>query len=318
MSDILNDYESYQREVRRRSSRTVGNYLPAVREFLGVATPTGDVDALRQVDKAAVLAFLRRPGAAGGSPTPPVWNMRLAAVRSLLGYLVDIEVLQVNVALLLDRQRVHSKERVPLSFEELLRLVEAVADHSEPMYRLRNIAITLTLIHTALRVTEVVSLDLRQADFEHYLLLDVRAKGGKLLSVAINDVVADALQQYLVDRPRMHPRPAEQALFLSDRGRRLSVRTVQELVKRFGELAEIRTPVTPHVLRHSSATRLAELGTPLRVVQEICGHASVTTTERYVHVAGAERRRAIDTLATHWKSQAQARAGPKISGGRAS
>lgn len=150
----------------------------------------------------------------------------------------------------------------------------------------------------------------RKRTHDHYLLLDVRAKGGKLLAVAFNDVVAEALEQYLAERPRLHPATDEPALFVSDRGNRLSIRTVQELVKRFGKLATIRTPVTPHVLRHSSATRLAELGTPLRVVQEICGHASVTTTERYVHVNGNERRRAIDALAVRWREQTRVRAGP--------
>ena len=312
MLNVISEFESYQREVWRRSPRTIGNYLPVVRDFIGVVTPTGTQEAFRQVDKSLVRAYLRRPGPSGNPPTAPLWNMRLSAIRSLFSYLVETEIVLVNVALQLDRQKVHSTERIPLSFDELHRLVDSVRQKSESSYRSRNMAIVLTLIHTALRVAEVVSLDIAQVDFDHYALLDVRAKGGKRLSVAINDVVAEALQNYLVDRSQLHPAPGETALFLSDRGTRLSIRTVQEFVKRFGGLADIRTPVTPHVLRHSSATRLAELGTPLRVVQEICGHASVTTTERYVHVNGNERRRAIDALAAHWRKHADARAGPKF------
>ncbi len=312
MDQLITEYQSYQREVRRRSPRTIGNYLPVVREFIGVVAPNGDTDALRRVDKATVREFLRRPTPTGNPAAPPLWNMRLAAVRSLLSYLVETEVLTLNVALKLDRQKVHSHERIPLSFDELLRLVDAAAEHSDPTYLCRNVAILLTLIHTALRVAEVVSLDLRQVDFDHHFLHDVRAKGGKSLAVAINDVVAEAMQNYLADRERLHPAGDELALFVSDRGTRLSIRSVQELVKRFGKLANISVPVTPHVLRHSSATRLAELGTPLRVVQEICGHASVVTTERYVHVNGNERRRAIDALAATWKQRCGAREQPKL------
>ena len=317
MSNILNEYESYQREVRRRSPRTIGNYMPVLREFVVAIAQSGEAAALQRVDKSEVRAFLLQPGPSGNPPSAPLWNMRLAAIRSLFSYLVEMDVVPVNVALRLDRQKVHSKERIPLQFEELLRLVDTTGAHSEAGYRSRNVAIVLILIHTALRVAEVVSLNAQQVDFDHSLLLDVRAKGGKLLPVAINDVVVEALQQYLSDREQLHPALDEPALFLSDRGTRLSIRTVQEFVSRFGRLANVSTPVTPHVLRHSAATRLAEIGTPLRVVQEICGHASVTTTERYVHVNGTERRRAVDALATHWRKHALARAGPKTGKGKA-
>lgn len=318
MFNVINEYESYQRDVLRRSPRTIGNYMPVVHEFVGVVTPTGAAGEFTQVDKAAVREFLRRPRPSGLPPTAALWNMRLAAVRSFLGYLIEMEVVPMNAALKLDRQKVHSKERIPLSFVELVNLVDVVERHSEPVYRARNVALVVMLIHTALRVAEVVSLAVEQVDFDHHLLLDVRAKGGKRLAVVINDVVATALQEYLAVRKRLHPAELERALFVSDRGTRLSIRSVQELVHHFGQLATISTPVTPHVLRHSSATRLAELGTPLRVVQEICGHASVTTTERYVHVAGSERKSAVDKLAAHWRQCAQARAGPACSSGQVS
>ncbi len=308
MSRLIIDFEAYQREVRRHSPRTIRNYMPVVREFFSVHEPcdgTG-VDWLGNIDKNAIRAFVRRPGPSGRPPTPALWNLRLSAMRSFFDYLLEIETVSVNVVLRLDRQRVRSKERIPLSFGELVRLVDATRRHSEPVYRARNIAILLTLIHTALRVAEVVSLNVAQVDFEHHALANVRAKGGKSLAVAFSGVVADALRGCLAERSRLEPDAGQDALFVSDRGSRLSVRSVQEMVKRFARLADIQTPVTPHVLRHSAATQLAELGTPLRVIQEICGHASVTTTERYVHVNGAERRRAIDALAARWRAAADA------------
>ena len=312
MFPLINDFEAYQRDVRRHSPRTIRNYMPVVREFFSVFAPHdgAGADWVVRVDKSAIREFIRRPGPSGRPPTAALWNLRLSAMRSFFDYLLETEAVSANVALRLDRQRVRSKERIPLSFGELVRLVDATSRHSEPVYRGRNIAILLTLIHTALRVAEVVSLNVAQVDFEHQALADVRAKGGKSLAVAFNGVVADALRVCLADRARLEPADGQVALFVSDRGRRLSIRSVQEMVKRFGRLADIQTPVTPHVLRHSAATQLAALGTPLRVIQEICGHASVTTTERYVHVNGVERRRAIDALAARWRAVADAPDGP--------
>jgi site-specific recombinase XerD len=199
------------------------------------------------------------------------------------------------------------KEPVPLSFDEMIRLVEAVEDNCASVYKHRNVAILQILFHCALRVTEVVSLDLSQLDFDNYLFLNVRRKGGKELAAAFNDVVAESIEKYLAVRDEFAPEGGDQALFLSDRKRRLSVRAVQEMVRRYAELAGISRRVSPHLLRHSSATQLVEVGTPLRVVQEICGHASVSTTQRYVHVNNGQRRRAVDALGERWKSESRSR-----------
>lgn len=307
-SNFLKEYAAYQREVLARRPRTVANYLPEVADFLRFLKCTDQAtssvaERLRDVDTMTLLAFLRRPTAAQKTVGAVTWNMRLAAVRSLYAYLCRIEALQANPALKIDRQRTFERPTVPLSLAELIVLVDSARTNSAALYAARNVAIVQVLIHTALRVNELVSLNLDSVDFDHYLLLDVRRKGGKTLASSINDVVVEALQACLAAREGMHPSEAEPALFLSDRGTRLSVRSMQELVKQHGKLAGIRQKVSPHLLRHSSATQLASLGTPLRVVQDICGHASVTTTQRYVHADGEDRKRAVDALSSAWKAQ---------------
>ena len=213
----------------------------------------------------------------------------------------------MNPALKIERQRVFPKEPVPLSFDEMLRLVEAVEGHCSSVYKHRNVAILQVLFHCALRVAEVVSLDLLQLDFDNYVFLDVRRKGGKILAAAFNDVVAEALENYLKVRGEHLPEEDEPALFLSDRKKRLSTRAVQAMVKKYADLAGISRTVSPHLLRHSSATQLMEVGTPLRVVQEICGHSSVETTQRYVHVNNGQRKRAVNALGQEWREQSQRR-----------
>jgi site-specific recombinase XerD len=305
--NLLEEYERYQREVRRRRPRTLKSYLAELRPFLQwLARSPGElaIEAVARSDKASVLEFLRRPASRGAAPGPAQWNNRVAALRSLFDYLCRIEVLTVNPALKIDRQRVFEKQTMPLSLNELVRLVDSLHLNSSPALRARNVALAQVMIHCALRVAEVVSLDVKQIDLEHYYLLDVRTKGGKSLAAALNDVAAEALGSCLEDRGVLDKDGGRTALFLSERGSRLSVRAVQELVRQHGLLAGISQPVTPHLLRHSSATQLHELGVALRVVQEHCGHASVTTTQRYVHVAREERRSAVDKLSSAWKRQA--------------
>lgn len=302
---FLCEYESFQREVLARRPRTVENYVPEVADFLRFlksvsATPAEVAATLKLLDQATLLAFLRRPTAAQKTPGAVTWNMRLAAVRSLYAYLCRIDLLQVNPALRVDRQRTFERPTVPLDLTDLIALVESARSNSGALLAARNVALFQSLIHTALRVHEIVALNIEQVDMEHYRLLDVRRKGGRSLASTFNDVVAEGLQDYMATRPTA---AASAPLFVTERGSRLSVRTVQELVKRHAQLAGIKQKVSPHLLRHSSATAFAALGTTLAVVQDICGHASVTTTQRYVHSNGEDRKRAAEALAAAWKDQ---------------
>ncbi len=300
-SDLCRDFQRHLVEVRHFSPRTVAAYTTLAAALLCHA---GDASALAELDRKGVVTFLRLDR---GRPTSKVgWNLRLSGVRAVFRWLVEEGMLTRNPTDGIERQTVVQAEPQPLSLAEMIRLVTAVEEHSRPAYRHRNIAIIETFLHTALRVAEVVSLDLSQVDLAEHLLRGVRRKRDKIFAAVCNDVVAVALADYLAARPRLARSAAEPALFLSDRGGRLSVRSVQQMVARYAKIAGIRRPVTPHLLRHSSATQLASLGTPLRVVQEICGHSSVTTTQRYVHVGERDRFDAADRLA---KAFREARAG---------
>lgn len=308
MKQQLEDFETHLREERFRSPRTVRGYLQVVNSFVAFLAQSREekgVD-LENVEEQELTGFLRATSRKA-EPSRATWNNRLSALRAFYGFLKRRGRIAMNPALKIERQRVISKEPVPLSFDEMLRLVEAVDEHCAPVYKHRNIAILQVLFHCALRVAEIVSLDLSQLDFDNYIFLDVRRKGGKLLAAAFNDIVAEALQNYLKVRENHLPKGDESALFLSDRKQRISVRAVQEMVKKYAGLAGISRSVSPHLLRHSSATQFMEVGTPLRVVQEICGHASVITTQRYVHVNNGQRRLAVNALGQRWKEQTQRR-----------
>ena len=302
MDLLVERFDRYLRHERMRSPRTVARYVGVVSEFEDFVAGRfgGEVAAWAAVDASTLSVFIRR-NMETAKPSRTSWNGRLAALRSFYEFLVRNEVVAMNPALEVERQKEHPREPVPLSLDEMLRLVEAIEWHAEPAYRARNVALVHVLYHCALRVAEVVSLDVSQVDFDNRLFLDVRRKGDRQLSAAFNDVVAESLEAYLIERRKIRVPAMEPALFLSDRRQRISVRTVQETVRRYGELAGLSRSISPHLLRHSSATQLVDLGTPLRVVQEICGHASIATTQRYVHVNGGQRRRAVDELGLEWR-----------------
>ena len=298
MPELLDAFARHLRVERGRSPKTIARYRQTLQRF--VAYVADEHLALEAVTRAQLAEFAGR-NVDGKEPSRSTWNSRVAALRALYAYLYREEIVETNPALRVERQRQRAPERVPLSFEEALAVVDAIQSQSGDTYRSRNIAIFQLLVHCALRVSEVVSLNLAQVDFDNRVLLGVRTKGDKSLSVYFSDLVSESLERYIRHRPGLNPSASEHALFLSDRGTRMSVRSVQEMVKRYGRRAGISRPVTPHLLRHSSVTQLAELGTPLPVIQSICGHESIRTTQRYVHMTGEHRKTAVDALDAEWR-----------------
>jgi len=306
MAKLIVAFADYLREERMRCASTIKRYRTVLDEFAAflMSTPNGDELTIERVDKGHLTEFLRRQSRATPSPSKALWNLRLAALRAFYSYLFREELIEVNPALKIDRIKTRPKEPVPLSLDEYLALVGAM-DGSPQRHRARNKAIVHVFYHSALRVAELSSLNLDQVDFENYKLVNVRTKGGKWLSADINDLVVDALERYLPDRAMLARSAAEPALFISKRGTRLSVRTIQDLIKKYGEQAGISRPVTPHLLRHSNATELADMGVELDTIRDICNHASVKTTERYVHARAGARSRAIAALGAQTQKRAQ-------------
>jgi site-specific recombinase XerD len=298
MPELVAGFVHHLRVERGRSLNTVKRYQRTLEDFAEFVT---DLDlALDHVSRDQIVAFAGR-SVRGREPSHATWNARVAALRAFYGYLYRRDIVNSNPSLRVDRHRERAAERLPLSFDEALGVVDVIAKQSSDAYRSRNVAIFQLFVHSALRVAEVVSLNVGQVDFDNRVLLGVRAKGEKYLSVYFSDLVSEALERYLRHRSLLHPKASEQALFLSDRGTRMSVRSVQEMVRRYGRLAGISRPVTPHLLRHSSVSQLAEIGTPITVIQDICGHESIRTTQRYVHLGGEHRRSAVDALDKEWR-----------------
>ena len=231
--------------------------------------------ALDDVDARVLSDWVGDLGSGRGRLAAASISRRLAAVRSCLRYTFGpARVPEASLAP--SRARRLPDAPKPAEIESLLEL----ADGESPL-ALRNRALLELLYSAGLRSQEAVSLDLLDVDFEREVV-HVRGKGGKERVLPLGEEAALHLARYLREgRPEL-ARGANDAVFLSARGRRLDTSTVRRLLRH------------PHRLRHAFATHLLEGGADLRVIQELLGHASLSTTQIYSHVDARRLRRVYD------------------------
>jgi integrase/recombinase XerC len=210
-------------------------------------------------------------------------------VRAFFAWLEREGHTRDNPSALLKSPKLRKKLPKFLSADQAGEVMEAPlsAGGSEPE-RLRDAALLEMLYGSGLRVSELVGLDLDHLALEREEVR-VLGKGKKERVVPIGSKARAALGAYLERRPELcHPRTRRQdarSLFLGRRGTRLGVRRIQALVQRYGALGAGRGDLHPHALRHSCATHLLEGGADLRAIQELLGHTSLSTTQRYTHVS---------------------------------
>ena len=213
---------------------------------------------------------------------------KLSALRSFFKYLTGRKILKNDPLFGISGPKSDKSMPVFLTVDEVFSLIEAPGRNDR--FMLRDVAMLELLYSTGMRVAELVSRDIKNLDFESEMLR-VTGKGNKERLVPVGRPAAHAVrlwleqrEQLMVDRARRGHEVEKNALFLNGRGGRLTTRSVERIVKAYGERAGIPQIVTPHALRHSYATHLLEMGADLRSVQELLGHASLLTTQRYTHL----------------------------------
>ena len=213
---------------------------------------------------------------------------KLAAARGFHGHLVATGAAEANPADLLPATKTASKLPRILARDEVVGLLERIPARS-PL-ELRDRALFELAYSSGLRAEEIVSLDLDGLDFESELAR-VTGKGSKTRLVPIGEPAQAALRRYLdVGRHALGPAHDEPALFISRRGRRLSSSDVRRRLNKWVREAAVAGRISPHTLRHSFATHLLEGGADLRSIQELLGHASVSTTQIYTRVEPSRLR----------------------------
>jgi len=298
MDQAIADFTTHLRD-RNRSPITVTRYTDLLRRFARFVCAELHLETVTpsQIDRALVVLFVREGGVNGARASAATRNSRLAAIRGVFRYLVaEDRIVRDPTA------SIHSAtlpERAPtfLTADEFAWLCRAVEGSASDFYLRRDLSILVTLWNTGLRLAELLSLDLPVVDFDNEVFRAVRRKGGKILPVHFNVDVTIALRRWLWQRREFPNAASNPALFLSDRGRRLSSRAVEDLVGKYAKLAGIGKHITPHVLRHSTATALIRAGNGIEVVADVLGHSSLDTTRGYVHLVGEQVHAAVASLA---------------------
>jgi integrase/recombinase XerC len=213
---------------------------------------------------------------------------RVGAIHTFYRWAAANGHVRADPAALLGRPKVASRLPTVLRVPEAAALVEAPEaasdDELDRAIALRDRAILELLYGSGLRVSEVAGLDLHSVDLERGRVL-VFGKGSKERELPLSDPARDALRAWIgLGRPMMLPEGSSTALFLNRRKGVLGGRDIRRLVGRYGDVMLTGRRVTPHTLRHTFATHLLEGGADIRAVQELLGHASVATTQRYTHV----------------------------------
>jgi site-specific recombinase XerD len=275
---------AYDRDLRGRGAaeRTRRAYAVDLGQFVEWAGERSPAD-VRHRDVRRYAAGLSAEDAA-----PATVARKLASVRGLYDFLVRTERLGQNPADLVSSPKREEKLPRVLSAEQLRGLLERIPA-STPLQR-RDRAMLELAYSCGLRCEEIVNLDLGAFDFETEQLR-VLGKGSKERLLPVGEPAQKALRRYLErGRRGLASDPREQALFLSKSGRRLSNSDVTRRLGLWVREAALDAGVSPHALRHSFATHLLEGGADLRTIQELLGHASISTTQVYTRVDAARLR----------------------------
>ena len=322
MTEHLKAFLQFLRLNRNRSVHTVRAYESDLSQFLGHAAAGAGVRraalTASHLDRSALRSFLGHLHEVGQSRATAA--RKLAAARTFLRYLQREGVIDSDPGALIATPKREVRMPAHLSETEMDALVSAPSGDG-PLGR-RDRAILELFYASGLRLSELVGLDLDDVNVSARMVR-VLGKGGKPRLVPFNSSTATAIRACLRDRERLvsrsvsetsehaPSRPApparkerdsfrRQPLFLNYRGTRLTVRSVDRLVRKYVAATSTRIGISPHALRHSFATHLLQRGADLRSIQEMLGHARLSTTQRYTHVNAAQ------LLAVYQKSHPRA------------
>ncbi len=283
MPDLSDHIHAFLADLKRAnaSEHTIRNYESDLAQFLAYLTPPqGTPQPIDQIDTLVIREWL---GALYAQNLTAVSIRRkLAAVRSLFRYLIKRGVVTINIPRLVRTPKAPKTIPAVMTAEQTNRLIDRVgAEEIERPFPERDLAIFEMLYGCGLRISELCGLNLEDFDStEHWIR--VRGKGKKERQVPYGTKAQTALDRYLAIRT---PKAGEQAVFLNRWGTRLTPRGARGIVKFYATYLTGDSSLHPHSLRHAYATHLLSDGADLRSIQELLGHARLSTTQRYTQVS---------------------------------
>jgi len=231
--------------------------------------------------------------------SPATRNRKLYSLRSFFKFLVREKKLEKNPAETVQASKTETRaEPIYMKTNEARKYIRTI-ENSESRYKIRDLAIAKLFLYAGLRISELVNLNLENLDFDEESL-KFYGKGNKERYVPLHNDVMEAILDYLPLREEIEVKEEadENAIFLSGHGRRISPRTVQIFVKKYAKEAGLRqaSKITPHKLRHTFATSLYHQTKDIKVLQDLLGHANISTTQIYTHTDAEQKKKAIDEL----------------------
>jgi tyrosine recombinase XerC len=292
MSEALDRFINYLTVERNASPYTVRNYRADLLDYFNFLGEK-NIDSLDEVDKNTMRDYMSQLMEYGFARSSIA--RKLSAVRSLYRYLQREDLIAASPVASISSPKLDRRLPTFLGREEAASLVEA-PDTTNPSGT-RDHALLELLYASGLRVSELANLDMEQLDLEAKEIR-VWGKGSKERITLIGDPAARALKAYLeCGRPQLVKSDRIDAVFLNLKGGRLTVRSIQSIVRKYGANTSVDKKVHPHMVRHTFATHLLDGGADLRVVQELLGHASLSSTQIYTHVSKTQAKKVY--LAAH-------------------
>ena len=282
LSSYMKPFADWLTVEKGYSQHTVSNYCRDIRHFSDYVEGMCQVEDINHKIIKSYICHLNKIN------RPASVVRKLSAMQTFFSLLLQKHIINKNPLVGVVRPKQGHYIPVFLTVDEVFRLMDA--PNASDTYAARDRAILEILYSTGMRVSEMSSLDLNSLDFETEMV-KVSGKGNKERLTPIGTPALDAIRKYLPQRELLLRKRQDRGrqtdgkpLFVNGRGSRLTMRSVERLVKLYAQRAGIISRVTPHSLRHSYATHLLEMGADLRMVQELLGHASLSTTQKYTHL----------------------------------
>lgn len=278
MTDYIADYRTWLQEEKHASDNTLSSYLRDIKQFKTWLLGAGSPD-LRRVKKDTINEYMLYLSGAGKSPA--TITRCTASLKSFYAYMLGRGAVKTNPAKNVAALKVERKCPEILTSKEVELFLEQPKCVDEKGYR--DHAMLELLYATGIRVSELIGLDVGDVNLAGGFIR-CRSKTRERI-IPLYRTAIKALRDYITDiRPRIISGPDEQALFVNMNGGRMSRQGFWKIIKYYQEKAEISKDITPHTLRHSFAVHLLENGADLRSIQEMLGHADISSTQIYAHI----------------------------------
>jgi len=297
MEGQINAFLAFLQDDKDYARNTVEAYRNDLSQFLNfTANERPHLTQWGRVDKPLLLEFIKDLTVRGYTPSSVA--RKVAVLKTFYHFLLQRNLVNADPTATLGSPKVQKRLPQILTIDEVDRLLTAPVRHRTPK-GLRDRAILELLYASGMRVTELISLDVDAVDLQA-MTVHCQGRGAKLRVIPITDRATSALSNYLQrGRSAFATDAGERALFVNPHGERLTRQGLWLIIKEYVKEVEIKTPVTPHTLRHSFAVHQLNHGADLQNVQRLLGHANITTTQMYTRLANAAADRAPETPETH-------------------